>query len=412
MESGVSWMSAVIQLIHRGGVASAQGFTAGAVYAGIKTAGDGVFDLGIVVSDSPASSAGVFSQNKVLSPSVTLSRRRIASGSARAIVANSGCANCSVGHQGLTDAEEMTALAAAHVDVDAEEVLIGSTGLIGVELPMALVRQNLGNIMLSDDGGNSFARSIMTTDTHPKEVAISTQIDGREIVIGGCAKGSGMIHPNMATMLSFIMTDAVVELSFLQQSLKNAADSSFNMIDIDGDQSTNDTLVVLANGRAGGDEICGGTPEGENFQEALTYVCVELAKLMARGGEGATHLIEVTVEGACTLQEARLAARKIVSSLLVKAMIYGRDPNWGRVMMALGNSGIDFEESDVDIFVNEIHIVHEGMSIAYLKDAVVSSMSEEEVRIKVRVGSGEGTASAWGCDLTEGYVIENSAYST
>ena len=402
----------MIQLIHRGGVASAQGFTAGAVHAGIKTAGDGVFDLGIVVSDSPASAAGVFSQNKVLSPSLTLSRRRIASGSARAIVANSGCANCSVGHQGLTDAEEMTALAAAHVDVDIEEVLIGSTGLIGVELPMALVRQTLGNIMLSDDGGNSFARSIMTTDTHPKEVAISTQIDGREIVIGGCAKGSGMIHPNMATMLSFITTDAAVEPSFLQQSLKNAADSSFNMIDIDGDQSTNDTLVVLANGRAGGDEICGGTPAGEEFQEALTYVCVELAKLMARGGEGATHLIEVTVEGACTLQEARLGARKIVSSLLVKAMIYGRDPNWGRVMMALGNSGIDFEESDVDIFVNEIHIVHEGMSIAYLKDAVVSSMSEEEVRIKVRVGSGEDTASAWGCDLTEGYVIENSAYST
>ena len=402
----------MIQLIHRGGVAAAQGFTAGGVHAGIKTAGDSVFDLGIVVSDSPASAAGVFSQNKVLSPSVTLSRRRIANGSARAIVANSGCANCSVGHQGLTDAEEMTALAAAHVDVDSEEVLIGSTGLIGVELPMALVRQNLGNIPLSDDGGNRFARSIMTTDPHPKEIAVSVQIDGREIVIGGCAKGSGMIHPNMATMLSFITTDAAVEPSFLQQALKNAADASFNMIDIDGDQSTNDTLFVLANGRAGGDEICGGTPAGEEFQEALTYVCVELAKLMARGGEGATHLIEVTVEGACTLQEARLGARKIVSSLLVKAMIYGRDPNWGRVMMALGNSGIDFEESDVDIFVNEIHIVHEGMSIAYLKDAVVSSMSEEEVRIKVRVGSGEGAASAWGCDLTEGYVIENSAYST
>ena len=402
----------MIQLIHRGGVSSAQGFTAGGVHAGIKTAGDGVFDLGIVVSDSPASAAGVFSQNKVLSPSVTLSRRRIANGSVRAIVANSGCANCSVGHQGLTDAEEMTALAAAHVDVDAEEVLIGSTGLIGVELPMALVRQNLGNIMLSDDGGNLFARSIMTTDTHPKEVAVSTQIDGREIVIGGCAKGSGMIHPNMATMLSFVTTDAAVEPSFLQQSLKNAADTSFNMIDIDGDQSTNDTLVVLANGRAGGDEICGGTPAGEKFQEALIYVCVELAKEMARDGEGATHLVEVTVEGARTLHEARLAARKIVSSLLVKAMIYGRDPNWGRVMMALGNSGIDFEETDVDIFVNEIHIVHEGMSIAYLKDAVVSSMSEEEVRIRVRVGLGEGTASAWGCDLTEGYVIENSAYST
>ena len=405
-------MSAVIQLVHRGGVASAQGFTAGGVYAGIKTASDDVFDLGMVVSNVPAAVGGVFSQNKVLSPSATLSKRRVADGSARAIVANSGCANCSVGPQGLTDAEEMTALAAAHADVDPEEVLIGSTGLIGVELPMALVRQNLGNIALSDDGGNRFARSIMTTDTHPKEVAVSTQIDGREIVIGGCAKGSGMIHPNMATMLSFVTTDAAVEPSFLQQCLKSAADTSFNMIDVDGDQSTNDTLIVLANGRAGGDEITGGTPAGDDFQEALTYVCVELAKEMARDGEGATHLVEVTVEGANSLHEARLAARKIVSSLLVKAMIYGRDPNWGRVMMALGNSGIEFEESNVDVFVNEIHIVHEGMSIAYLKDAVVSSMSEEEVRIRVRVGSGEGSATAWGCDLTEGYVIENSAYST
>lgn len=405
-------MSAVMQLIHRGGVASAQGFTAGATHAGIKTAGDGVFDLGIVLSDSRASAAGVFSQNKVLSPSVTLSRRRLADGNARAIVANSGCANCSVGRQGLTDAEEMTALAAAHVEVDPEEVLVGSTGLIGVELPMALVRQNLGNIKLSDDGGNRFARSIMTTDSQPKEVAVSVQIGGREIIIGGCAKGSGMIHPNMATMLSFITTDAPVTRSFLQKALKVAVDASFNMIDIDGDQSTNDTVIVLANGKAGGTEIHGSTPAGEDFQEALTYVCVELAKKLARDGEGATHLIEVTVEGARTLEEARLAARTIVASLLVKAMIYGRDPNWGRIMMALGNSDIEFQESDVDIFVNEIHIVHEGMSIAYLKDSVVSSMSEEEVRLRVRVGQGVASAVAWGCDLTEGYVIENSAYST
>ncbi len=405
-------MSAVIQLIHRGGVASPQGFTAGGVHAGIKTAGEGIYDLGVVLSDSPAAAAGVFSQNKVLSPSVTLSKLRVANGNVRAIVANSGCANCSVGQQGLTDAEEMTALAASHVGVEPENVVIGSTGLIGVELPMALVRQNLGNIALSDDGGNRFARSIMTTDTHPKEVAVSTQIGGREIIIGGCAKGSGMIHPNMATMLSFITTDAAVEPSFLQQALKNAADASFNMIDVDGDQSTNDTLIILANGRASDEPIHGGTPAGEEFQEALTYACVDLAKKMARDGEGATHLVEVTVEGARTLNDARLAARKIVSSLLVKAMIYGRDPNWGRVMMALGNSGIDFDESNVDIFINEIHIVHEGMSIAYLKDAVVSSMSEEEVRIKVRVGAGDAAASAWGCDLTEGYVIENSAYST
>lgn len=405
-------MSAAIQLIHRGGVASADGFTAGGTYAGIKTAGADALDLGMVASDAPATAAGMFSQNKVLSPSVTVSQRRIRNGSARGVVANSGCANCSVGKQGMSDAEEMTALAAAYLGVDAEEVLIGSTGLIGVELPMALVRQNLGNVNLSDDGGNRFARSIMTTDTHPKEVAVSTEIDGREVVIGGCAKGSGMIHPNMATMLSFITTDAPVERSFLQQALQEAVGASFNMIDVDGDQSTNDTVIVLANGKAGGPLISGGTEGGEAFQEALTYVCVDLAKKMARDGEGATHLIEATVEGARSVEEARRGARKIVSSLLVKAMIYGRDPNWGRVMMALGNSGIDFEESNVDIFINDIHIVHQGMSISYLKDSVVSSMSDDEVRLRVRIASGGESGTAWGCDLTEAYVIENSAYST
>lgn len=405
-------MSAAIQLIHRGGVASAEGFTAGGTYAGIKTAGVDALDLGMVASDAPAAAAGMFSQNKVLSPSVTVSQRRIGNGSARAVVANSGCANCSVGNQGMLDAEEMTALAAAYLGVEAEEVLIGSTGLIGVELPMALVRQNLGNVSLSNDGGNRFARSIMTTDTHPKEVAVSTEIDGRDVVIGGCAKGSGMIHPNMATMLSFITTDAPVERSFLQQALQEAVGASFNMIDVDGDQSTNDTVIVLANGKAGGALITGGTEGGRAFQEALTYVCVDLAKKMARDGEGATHLIEATVEGARSVEEARRGARKIVSSLLVKAMIYGRDPNWGRVMMALGNSGMDFEESNVDVFINDIHIVHQGMSISYLKDSVVSSMSDEEVRLRVRIASGGESGTAWGCDLTEAYVIENSAYST
>ena len=216
----------------------------------------------------------------------------------------------------------------------------------------------------------------------------------------------------MATMLSFITTDAPVERSFLQQALQEAVGASFNMIDVDGDQSTNDTVIVLANGKAGGPLISGGTEGGEAFQEALTYVCVDLAKKMARDGEGATHLIEATVEGAGSVEEARRGARKIVSSLLVKAMIYGRDPNWGRVMMALGNSGIDFEESNVDIFINDIHIVHQGMSISYLKDSVVSSMSDDEVRLRVRIASGGESGTAWGCDLTEAYVIENSAYST
>jgi len=221
-----------------------------------------------------------------------------------------------------------------------------------------------------------------------------------------------MIHPNMATMLAFISTDASVESAFLQSALSDAVDTSFNMIDVDGDQSTNDTVLVLANGEAGGSQIDASSPGAAAFREGLRYVCVELAKELARDGEGARTLIAVTVEGAASVEDARAAARSISGSLLVKAMVHGRDPNWGRVMMALGKSTADFAESNVDIYINGIHIVHEGMSISYLRDSVVSSMSADEVRIGVNIGDGGASATAWGCDLTEGYVIENSAYTT
>ena len=405
-------MGSVIQLINNGGVSSANGFLAGATYAGIKTAGDDVVDLGILHSELPCTVAGTFTQNKVISPSVALTKQRVVSGLASTVVANSGCANCAVGEQGLVDAQEMTALTAVHVGAEVDQTLVASTGVIGVEMPMALVRQNIGNVTLSQDGGNTFARSIMTTDTHPKEPAISVQVDGRAVTIGGCAKGSGMIHPNMATMLAFVTTDAPVEKKVLQTSLANAVNLSFNMIDVDGDQSTNDTVLVLANGKAGGPYIPEGSKGADTFQEGLSYVCTELAKELARDGEGASTLVEVTVSGAQSIDEARVAAREISSSLLVKAMVYGRDPNWGRVMMALGKSGADFKEASVDVYINGIHIVHQGMSISYLRDSVVSSMNQDEVQIGVRIGEGPGHATAWGCDLTEGYVIENSAYTT
>jgi len=279
-------------------------------------------------------------------------------------------------------------------------------------MPMALVRQNIGNVRLSEDGGNAFARSIMTTDTHAKETAISAQIAGREIVIGGCAKGSGMIHPNMATMLSFITTDAPVEQSFLQQALKDAVDTSFNMIDVDGDQSTNDTVMVMANGVAGGTEIGSSSPDASAFREALTYVCTELAKELVRDGEGAQRIMEVVVEGATSLPDARKAAREIAGSSLVKTMLHGRDPNWGRMMMALGKSGAVIDESKIDMFINEIQIVHEGKAISFFKDAVISAMDAPEVRLGVALNLGDFVATAWGCDLTEEYVIFNSAYTT
>ena len=402
----------LVNLIDNGNLTSAKGFVAGATYAGLKTQEDDTLDLGILLSEGPASVAGTFSTNKVLSPSVTLSKQRVAGGSARAVVANSGCANCCVGAQGLTDAKELASLAARHVGVGDEEMLVCSTGMIGVELPMALIRQSIGAISVRPDGGPGFSRAIMTTDTRQKQMAVSLELSGQTVTLGGAAKGVGMIHPNMATMLSFVATDATVEPAFLQAALSEAVDASFNMLDIDGDQSTNDTVLVFANGAAGGPTIDAGSSSATPFKEALTFLCTGLAKEMARDGEGAQRLIEVVVEGADTLADARVAAREIASSMLVKAMVHGRDPNWGRIMMALGKSGASLDESKIDIFISDIHIVHEGLAIPYFKDAVVSAMSAPEVRFGIALNRGNATATAWGCDLTEEYVIFNSAYST
>ena len=402
----------MIELVRGGSVTSAKGFVAGGAYAGLKTAGDGVLDLGILKSERPAGVAGTFARGSVLSPSVTLSKERAANGRARAVVANSGCANCCVGEQGLSDAEEMAALAADHAGVPAEEVLVCSTGLIGVELPMALIRQNIGNVRLGERGGNEFARAIMTTDSRAKEMAVTVEASDRRVTLGGATKGIGMIHPDMATMLAFIAADADVEASFLQRALREAVDASFNMIDVDGDTSTNDTVLAFANGAGGGQEIREGTEDGRAFQEALTYICTALAKELVRDGEGAKRLIEVVIEGAATPEDARAAAREVASSLLVKTMVHGRDPNWGRVMAAIGKSRVDMSESNVDIFINDIHIVHEGKAFSFLKEAVISSMSGEDVCFRVDLHRGGHSATAWGCDLTEEYVVFNSAYST
>ena len=401
----------MIEIVNGGGVTSAQGFIAGRTYAGLKTETDSL-DLGILLSDRQANAAATFTSNSIESPSVTASRKRLERGVARGVVANSGCANCSVGDQGFTDAEEMTNLAGSHVGVDGGELFVASTGMIGVELPMALIRQNVTNVALTSDGGTDFARSLMTTDSKHKERAVSFVHDGETVTVGGAAKGVGMIHPNMATMLCFITTDANVDGSFLQEVLSDAVNASFNMIDVDGDQSTNDTVVILANGASGTSQISDSSTGSDLLREAVGYISTELAKELVRDGEGAQRLIEVTVEGAETLAEARVSAREIASSLLVKAMVHGRDPNWGRLVMALGKSGISLIEKKVDVFINEIHIVHEGVAIPYYKEAVVSAMSGNEIPFRISLNVGEHSATAWGCDLTEEYVIFNSAYST
>ncbi|MXZ03843.1 MAG: bifunctional glutamate N-acetyltransferase/amino-acid acetyltransferase ArgJ [Chloroflexi bacterium] len=404
-----------LQIIESGGVATAQGFHAGGVFAGIKTPGEDKYDLGLLVSDRDCAVAGTFSQNSVLSPSVTVTKEVVSRGRARAVIANSGCANCAVGEQGLIDAQEAASIGAAELGVDSDDVLVASTGVIGVELPMNLIRDHTQRIDVrdGDDAGLEFAKAIMTTDTHPKHIAVRYEAsDGSTVTVGGCAKGAGMIHPNMATMLCFISTDADVEQSFLQSTLSDAVTLSFNQIDIDGDQSTNDTVALLANGASGSPRVAGGDEDSKRFASAVAYVNRYLAIELARDGEGARHLITAVVEGAGSDVDARKAARSVAASLLVRTAVYGRDPNWGRIMMAVGKTGISLVESKIDIFVNGIQIVHEGKAIAYNVQSVIAALDQPEVELRVDLNCGDGFGEAWGCDLTEEYVVFNSAYTT
>jgi glutamate N-acetyltransferase/amino-acid N-acetyltransferase len=400
------------QPIPDGTVTTPKGFRAGSTFAGLKKPGAGVLDIGILVADGPCTSAGVFTKNLVVAAPVVLSREHLAAGSTRAIVVNSGTANAAVGEQGIIDAREMARLTAEKIGAATNEVLVCSTGVIGVELPMGVVKRGIENIDLSAaDGGHEIAHAMMTTDTRPKEVAVSVTIDGREITIGGVTKGAAMIHPDMATMLAFVTTDAPVEQACLSRVLKTAVDASFNMITIDGDTSTNDSVLFLASGEAGGLEISSG-PSEEAFQEAVSFVCMTLAKAIAADGEGATTLIEVVIEGARTDEEARQAARTVAGSTLLKAAVYGRDPNWGRAIAALGRSGIYIDPTKLALWVNEICVLDGGKPIPFFKEAAIATMRQPEVRILTRLGLGDATATAWTCDLTEEYVRLNSAYTT
>ncbi len=398
--------------IEGGTVTSPKKFLAGATYCGIRTYTEDKLDLGILFSEIPCSVAGTFTQNKVKSPSVVLDQQRVASKSAQAIVVNSGIANTSVGEQGMKDAIEMADIAGLHLGIDPSLVLPSSTGLIGVELPMALIRSGVSNIELSQDGGYSLARAIRTTDTISKEAAVSFTIQGTTYTIGGIAKGSGMVHPNMATMLAFLSTDAPVDAEYLQHCLSKAVNSTFNMVSIDGDTSTNDTVILLSNGAGGGSPITDKTEDSHIFEEAVEEISKFLAKEIARDGEGADKLIEVNIEKALTQEDARLAAKSIASSILVKSAVHGGDPNWGRIIVALGYSGAEVKEELVALYINEVCIMEEGRPIPFFKDAVVATMSQPEINVRVNLNLGEHTATAWGCDISEEYVTFNSAYTT
>ena len=404
-------MKSSIKIIENGSISSPKGFRSGAIFAGIKTPGEDKKDIGILFSDEPCTVAGTYSQNSILSPSVTLTKQRVNSNrKIRGLVANSGCANCSVGEQGYLDAKETTNITAKFLNGDEEEILGASTGIIGIELPMALMREYIPKIALSNETGKEFAKSILTTDKKTKEIALIIELGDKKINLAGVAKGSGMIHPNMATMLAFITTDASIEKDLLQKILSEAIKKSFNQTDVDGDQSTNDTVLIFANGKSG---VNIDDKDISNlFSEAVTKICQYLAKEIAKDGEGASKLIEVTVEGAKSDNDALLASRSVASSLLVRTAVYGRDPNWGRILMAVGKTGIDLEESKIDLYINGIQIASEGKGIAYNVQSVITALGKKEVLIKVSLNIGNGYGQAWGSDLTEEYVIFNSAYTT
>ena len=399
--------------IEAGGVTSPEGFMAGAVYAGVKTYGpEPRFDVGILASTEPATCAGVFTKNKVVGAPVELCRERVKLGRGRAVVVNSGCSNVAMGDVGRRDARAMASIAAECLGVPEAEVLVASTGVIGRPLPMDKIGRAIRETRLSPAGGIEFARAIMTTDTVPKQRAVKLMVDGVTYPIGGAAKGSGMVHPDMATVLCFLTTDAPAKADYLQALLRDVADRSLNMIDVDMDTSTSDTMLVFANGAAGGSVVKRGHPAEEPLRRAIEAVAIELAKDLARDGEGAKTLIEVRVEGARSLEDARIAARTVASSPLVKTMVTGRDPNLGRVMMAIGRSGARVDVDSTSVFIGEKCAFERGSPTEIPHDEIKRALDSSEVLIRVDLGLGGGAATAWGCDLTEEYVRINGSYTT
>jgi glutamate N-acetyltransferase/amino-acid N-acetyltransferase len=403
-----------LEQVSGGTITTPRGFSAGAVYAGIKKPHADVLDLGVLFSEVTCAAAGVFTTNRVKAAPVILCQRHLEDREAQAIVVNAGCANACTAEQGLADAEEMATLAASKLGLAPGRVLVSSTGVIGAALPMELVGSGIGDVVLSKAGGHDLARAIMTTDTVPKETALQLGLDsGRhEASIGGIAKGSGMIHPDLATMLCFLATDAAVEPDCLDGALRGAVDASFNMVTVDGDTSPNDSVIVLANGLAGNEPLRSGTPEASHFANALREVCISLAKAVARDGEGATKLIEVTVDGAPTVEQARAGARAVAGSSLVKAAVHGSDPNWGRILAAVGRSGADVVESKTDLFLGDLCVMQAGRPQPFDNARARSILDGPEVAIRVCLGLGDAVAAAWGCDLSEEYVTINSEYTT
>ena len=405
-------MNASFTPISDGTVTSPQGFMAGAVCSGASDTPEDRLGVGILYSEVPCVAAGVFTTNRIKAAPVVLSQKHLVNRQAQAVVVNSGCANACCGERGYADAAEMATLAAGKLGIAFEDLVVASTGRIGMPLPMERVRAGIEKIAVVRGGGRELAEAIMTTDTFPKGIAMAVDAGEARFTIGGIAKGAGMIHPDLATMLCFLATDGAVDSDFIKVALKEAVDASFNMITVDGDNSPNDTVVILANGLVGGEVLRAGTTGGEAFQAALGEVCLYLAKCIARDGEGATKLIEVTVDGALTVGDARLAARTIAGSSLVKAAVHGCEPNWGRIVAALGRSEVEGVESRVDLYLDNICLTKAGCPLPFDEGEAIAALSKAEVPIRLHLNLGREKATAWGCDLSEEYVTLNSSSLT
>ena len=403
--------------IIKGGVTAAKGFEAASAAAGIKY--QGRTDMALVYSQKPCEAAGTFTTNVVKAAPVKWDKKVVESSvKPQVIVINSGIANACTGEAGMECCEEVAKEAAKVLKTETESVLIGSTGVIGMQLPVEKMKAGV-NLLAKEKAaglemGNLAAKAIMTTDTKEKEAAVTIEIDGTTVTIGGMAKGSGMIHPNMCTMLAVITTDAVISKEALQAALSSDVEETYNMISVDGDTSTNDTVLLLANQMAGNKEIQKGTKEFETFKEGLHEVNTTLAKKIAGDGEGATALLEVTVQGAETKKQAKTLAKSVICSNLTKTAIAGHDANWGRILCAMGYAGVEFEPEKTDLFIQssagKLKLVENGMALDYSEEKATEILSQTEVSIVADIKQGSESATAWGCDLTHGYIDINADY--
>lgn len=396
--------------IINGGVTAPEGFFATGVVCGLKK--NGKKDLAIVCSEDSAAAAGVFTTNLVKGHSLQVTMEHIQSGFANAIVINSGNANACVGEQGYKDAKEIAAITAELLECSPENILVGSTGVIGVPLNMGAIRAGIQEAVesMAPDGGHDAEEAIMTTDLVPKEIAVEFEIQGQAVIIGGMAKGSGMIHPNMATMIGVITTDANISRKLLDKALKEAVKHTFNRVSVDGDTSVCDMVVILANGLADNPGIVNEDDDYRKFKDALELVCTSLACMIAKDGEGATKLIEITVDGAPSERDAYLVASAVAKSPLVKTAMFGEDANWGRIITAAGYSGADFNPGLVDIFIGDLLVCKNGTAQNFDEAQAKKILQEKEIKISIKLNQGNSSDRMWTCDFSYDYVKINGSY--